>query len=429
MRKRHSGIFSNYNNVLALLMLAAAIFSLGLTRYKNRTDFSSRTDSALVNSTETVELETIEVVIPRSLLSFCGDTAEEQAEGFFDIASNTNRFEDVIANPDGSVSYICTQAQIESELEWDLSFFQDRFDIANSNWVDYLTVSQDFTEIEIGVSDYQTINNVFSITPLLNICGYIQIFSHPENPEWHIDLTIVNTNTGIVGCECTIPDEVMYLDCQQFFIDTEDPDAFSPDEHVNNVIITTGDLSAAPTVPTIDISTYETWVPDEDLTEILLPVSLINVAGTRASQMISSFYDPNTSTPYSAEGVLSNEDESLSFYCTQAEIEETLDNLESYIQDRVSSANGNLVDSIEISDDYSEITIEVSDVQSFEDMFSLHDVWVYCAAQQLFSHPDDPEWHLHLIIVNSQTGSIGYECTLPDEDLNINSVDIFENAD
>lgn len=247
MRKRHSDIFSIYNNVLAPLMLAAVIFSFGLTIYKNRTDFSSRTDNTLINSTETVELETTEVVIPRSLLSFCGDTAEEQAEGFFDIASNTNRFEDVIANPDGSVSYICTQAQIESELEWDLSFFQDRFDIANSNWVDYLTVSQDYTEIEIGVSDYHTLNNVMSIVPLLNICGYIQVFSHPENPEWHIDLTIVNTNTGIVGCECTIPDEMLYIDCQQFFEDTNDIETYNSDESAHNVIITTGDLSAVST--------------------------------------------------------------------------------------------------------------------------------------------------------------------------------------
>lgn len=385
-------------------------------------------DSTYYEPTAETEQNLIEVVIPQSLLSFCGVTAEEEADGFFDIEGNSNRAETVIANPDGSMTYLCTEDQIADEINWYLSFIQNQSDRANSYWVDYLSINEDYTGIEIGISDYQTFNNIFSITPLENVCGYMQIYTHTDNPEWHLHLTFVNTNTGIVGYECTIPDEVMYLDCQQFFIDTEDPDAFSPDEHVNNVIITTGDLSAAPTVPTIDISTYETWVPDEDLTEVLLSSSLLSVAGTSASQIISSFYDPNTSTPYSAEGALSNEDESLSFYCTQAEIEETLDNLESYIQDRVSSANGNLVDSIEISDDYSEITIEVSDVQSFEDMFSLHDVWVYCAAQQLFSHPDDPEWHLHLIMVNSQTGTIGYECTLPDEDLNINSIDFFNNS-
>lgn len=409
-----------------LLSLGILVFTISSCIITDQSIFNS--DSTYYESTAETEQNLIEVVIPQSLLSFCGVSAEEEVDGFFDIEGNSNRAETVIANPDGSMTYLCTEDQIADEINWYLSFIQNQSDRANSYWVDYLSINEDYTGIEIGISDYQTFNNIFSITPLENVCGYMQIYTHPDNPEWHLHLTFVNTNTGIVGYECTIPDEVMYLDCQQFFIDTEDPDAFSPDEHVNNVIITTGDLSAAPTVPTIDISTYETWVPDEDLTEILLPVSLINVAGTSASQMISSFYDPNISTPYSAEGALSNEDESLSFYCTQAEIEETLDNLESYIQDRVSSANGNLVNSIEISDDYSEITIEVSDVQSFEDMFSLHDVWVYCAAQQLFSHPDDPEWHLHLIMVNSQTGTIGYECTLPDEDLNINSIDFFNNS-
>lgn len=410
-----------------LLSLGILVFTISSCIITDQSVFTS--DNTYYESIEETEQNLIEVVIPKSLSDLSGVTAAEEADAFnYNCDDNVILAENAIANPDGSLSFFCSHDDVNMTLSNMHFIVQEAMYYANDNLVDYIELNDDYSDICIGVSNYETINNTFDLLNIWIYSGLTQVFTHPENPEWHLHLTFVNTNTGIVGYECTIPDEVMYLDCQQFFIDTEDPDAFSPDEHVNNVIITTGDLSAAPTVPTIDISTYETWVPGEDLTEILLPSSLLNVAGTNASQMISSFYDPNTSTPYSAEGALSNEDESLSFYCTQAEIEETLDNLESHIQDRVNSANGNLVDSIEISDDYSEITIEVSDVQSFEDMFSLHDVWVYCAAQQLFSHPDDPEWHLHLIMVNSQTGTIGYECTLPDEDLNINSIDFFNNS-
>ena len=385
-------------------------------------------DTSFVLSEDTVPSELTEVNIPQLLLDYCGVTAEDQLIAFGESIDRSERAEQVIVNSDGSLSYFCTDRQISNNIHRYASFLQEETERINSNFADYLVINDNYTEMIIRVNDFETYNNIFNILPLGCICGYIQIFSHPENPEWQLRITIINTNTDIVGCECTIPDEVLYIDCQQFFEDTNDIETYNSDESAHNVIITTGDLSAVSTAPTVEISTYETWVPDEDLTEVLLPSSLLSVAGTSASQIISSFYDPNISTPFFSEGALSNEDESLSFYCTQAEIEETLDNLESHIQDRVNSANGNLVDSIEISEDYSEITIEVSDVQSFEDMFSLHDVWVYCAAQQLFSHPDDPEWHLHLIMVNSQTGTIGYECTLPDEDLNTNSIDFFNNS-
>lgn len=387
-------------------------------------------DSTYYETTAATEQNLIEVVMPKSLLDFSGVTAQDTADIFYDMINDPISYiaEDVSVNDDRSLSFYCTQLDIEQTIANFEFFVEDDLNHARAYYVDEVSVDDDYTTLTIGVNSFETINSTFNLLPLWVDCSTIQIFTHPENPEWHLHLTFINTNTGIVGYECTIPDEVMYLDCQQFFIDTEDPDAFSPDEHVNNVIITTSDLSAVSTAPSVDISTYETWMPDEDLTEILIPSNLLSVAGTNASQMISSFYDPNTSTPFFAEGALSNEDESVSFYCTQGEIEETLDNLESYIQNRVNSANGNLVDSIEISDDYSEITIEVSDVQSFEDMFSLHDVWVYCATQQLFSHPDDPEWHLHITMINSETGLIGYECTLPDEDLNINSIDFFSNS-
>lgn len=411
-----------------LLSLGILVFTISSCIITDQPVFTS--DNTYYESIEETEQNLIEVVMPKSLLDFSGVTAQDTSDIFYDMINDPISYiaEDVSVNDDRSLSFYCTRSDIEQTIANFEVFVEEDIDHARTYYVDEVSVNDDYTTLTIGVNSFETISSIFDLLPLWVDCSTIQIFTHPENPEWHLHLTFVNTNTGIVGYECTIPDEVMYLDCQQFFIDTEDPDAFSPDEHVNNVIITTGDLSAVPTVPTVDISTNETWVPDEDLTEILLPSSLLNVAGTNASQVISSFYDPNTSTPYSAEGALSNEDESLSFYCTQAEIEETLDNLESYIQDRVSSANGNLVDSIEISDDYSEITIEVRDVQSFEDTFSLHDVWVYCATQQLFSHPDDPEWHLHITMINSETGMIGYECTLPDEDLNINSIDFFANS-
>ena len=180
-------------------------------------------------SAETSE-ELIEVVIPKTLLDYSGINAEDQAAGFFEYEGNDLRAEGITANADGSLSVLFTEDQIYNEIIRHDEYLRSQLDNANANLVDYVEVNEDYTELIIGVSDYQTFNDAFYVLPVGCICGFLQIFSHPGEDEWHLKIMIINTNTNITGAECVLPGGGFELSCDQFFLNTHDPYYFENEE-------------------------------------------------------------------------------------------------------------------------------------------------------------------------------------------------------
>ena len=369
-------------------------------------------------SVETSE-ELIEVVVPRGIQTFANMTAEETVEDF-ERSPSTGAVvaERAVANEDGSVSFFLTAEGLEQTLLNFKTNMQDMLDDASGNLVDSVAVSEDYTEVIMGVSDGETFSNTFYLNGVWVLSCILQVFSHPEDSEWHLHMVFLNTNTGEIGYEGTLPYEDINVNEREFFTNSHDPYYF---ENVG-----TEDAVTAP--GKVYDNLIDSGASEEDLIEVVIPADILNCAGITADILMSRLESPDFSFPYVAEEAYANSDGSITFLCTQDEIDETISNLETYIEYKTENAGSIPPEGIDINEDYSEETIEIRDIGSFEDAFRLLDVWIYSGMIQLFTDPGNDEWHLHLILINANTGETGYECTLPDEDLQINSAEFLEDT-
>ena len=174
----------------------------------------------------------------------------------------------------------------------------------------------------------------------------------------------------------------------------------------------------------------ESVISDNDysdrLVEIIMPGDYLSFTGFTAEQLYNDF-EPGKSA-FIAEELKINDDGSLSVFCTQEEIDENLVRTEERIKNSIENANNNLVDSVTVNEDYTEVVMGVSDMETFSNTFYLLDIWVECCLVQFYSHPENSEWHLDIIFLNTNTGEIGYEVIVPYETISIMSEDFFANS-
>ena len=99
---------------------------------------------------------------------------------------------------------------------------------------------------------------------------------------------------------------------------------------------------------TSDSTYYETTAATEqNLIEVVMPKSLLDFSGVTAQDTADIFYDMiNDPISYIAEDVSVNDDRSLSFYCTQLDIEQTIANFEFFVEDDYSTTGEFKVDGI-----------------------------------------------------------------------------------
>lgn len=155
---------------------------------------------------------------------------------------------------------------------------------------------------------------------------------------------------------------------------------------------------------------------------VVWPTYLVNMTRYTAEQQVELINKSNEDNKY-ANTVYANEDGSITIEMNAKQLQNNKGKFIKYMDEIIEEAGENEI-TINVSDDYKELTFEFSrmvDANVFVGTLASASCNVVVLQMLLGENPDD--WHLNIKYINSDTGNVIKEGTIPDEELNLSPED------